>query len=164
MALWIGLCCAARLVVGGAWPPLSRRMGLALLFFALGAAAGLPVLRHLSPTGLVVFETVQLLVMAPFITWLVTAIMGDRAMTLRLLWGRGWVVTLCTLLPFGLLQGLVQWVHRRDHEIATGAPMGHVAGLMAWDALWLAVPMAAVGAALGLGYRTGRRWIGITLS
>jgi hypothetical protein len=164
LALWIGLCCAARLVAGFGQRPLWRRMGLALLAFALGALAGLPVLSHLSPTGLVVFETVQLAVMAPFLSWLVTAIMGDRAMTLRLLWGRGWVVTLCTLLPFGVIQALVQWVHRQDHVIATGAPMGHVAALMAWDALWVAVTMIAAGAALGQGYRIGRRWSGITLS
>lgn len=164
LALWIGLCCAARLVARCGQPPLWRRMGLALLAFALGALAGLPVLPHLSPTGLAVFETVQLAVMAPFITWLISAIMGDGAMTLRRLWGRGWIVTLCCLLPFGLVQALVQWVHKSDHARAMGAPTGHVAALMVWDALWLAVTMVAAGAAMGLGYRNGRRWSGITLS
>jgi hypothetical protein len=89
------------------------------------------------------------------LVYLIGALLGDRAMTLRASFTRGWKV----LPPLVLLTIAAFWpattLHSYLHKLAIGADPALVWTLMAADSLLVGLLAALLGSALAVSYRLG---------
>lgn len=153
-----GLVCATLVTV---WYWL-RRDGTRPLWPRVGAALALNVAVSLVPlafprligepgagTASMVLQVITL----PLLPYLVGAIAGDPAMTLRRSYVTGWWIALRMLLLMALGAAALQVLHGLNHKLAMGQPDGLVWALMVWDSLVVGMLAVWVGTALHRGYR-----------
>lgn len=92
--------------------------------------------------------------------YVVAAILDDRTMTLRQIFGRYWpTAVVSTILLFAAF-GPAQALHMANHKLAIGQPVIIVWGLMTFDGLFVGLFAALLGAALYVGYASGATWRG----
>lgn len=130
-----------------------RQVGIAL---AVNAAASAAVLLLTAAVPKAAADAVSLtlsVVTLPLLVYLIGALLGDAAMTLKRSYGAGWLVGL----RIGLLSltGLVvmQALHQFNHTLAMGQPAALVWALMVWDSLLVGLMAVWLGTALHRGYR-----------
>ena len=136
-----------------------RDAGRTLFAFLIGLPASLPV-EWANRTGQPpeVYWPVVLVSWALsflLIVYLVGALLGDRAMTLRAAFTRGWKVAP----PLAILCVAAFWpasmLHSYAHRVAIGAEPALVWTLMAGDSLLVGLLAALLGSALAVSYRMG---------
>lgn len=132
-----------------AWRAVGIAFGLNLLVTALVFGLG-----RVIPAGVwAVLNPVLMIVTLPLLVLLVGALLGDKTMTLRAAYRRGWLIMLrmALLLPLAWLP--LQWLHERNHFWAIGQATWTVWALMAFDALVVGLMASWAGTALHHGYR-----------
>jgi hypothetical protein len=136
-----------------------RDLGRTLFAFAIGLAASLPA-EWAAQTGQPPFVywpvvTLSWGVSMLLLVYMIGVLIGDREMTLRTAFTRGWKV----LPPLAILTLAAFWpaatLHTSAHKLALGAEPLLVWTIMAADSLLVGVLAALIGSALAVGYRLG---------
>lgn len=104
--------------------------------------------------------TVSAIVQVILSVYLVGALLGDRAATLRWSMGRGWPRALFVTLLLALTFAPCQALHMANHRIAIGSPAAIVWAMMVWDSLFVGLFAALIGSAMVVGYSHGPTWRG----
>ena len=86
------------------------------------------------------------------IVYVIAALFGDRAMTLRRVFTAAWARALLILLLMAVTYAPCFAVHLATHKIAIGLPMPLVYAIMAFDGLFIGLFAALVGSATFVGY------------
>ncbi|HVR90480.1 MAG TPA: hypothetical protein VHG29_05245 [Novosphingobium sp.] len=159
--LVLGLLAAARFwgarEQGERWWDLRKLpWGMVLAAIALNVIAGLPMLLldgRIDARALQALNVVVTIATLPLLVYLVAALLGDRTMTLALVYRSGWWAALRIALLVAISFVPLQLLHGFDHRLAFGQPPMLVWLLMAWDALVVGAMAALMGTALHHGYR-----------
>jgi hypothetical protein len=162
-ALFLCILVSARFVycgsVRGALLMPRRDLGRTLFALAIGLAASLPA-EWAAQTGRPPFiywpvVTLSWAVSLLLLVYLIGVLLGDREMTLRNAFTRGWKV----LPPLAILTLAGFWpasmLHTWAHLLALGAEPVAVWTIMVADSLLVGVLAALIGSALAVGYRLG---------
>ena len=138
-------------------PP--RDLGRTVFALAIGFAASLPAewaaTTHQAPHIYWPVVTASWLLSFLLLVYLIGALLGDREMTLRATFTRGWKI-----LPLlAVLAAAAFWpasvLHAYAHKLAIGAAPALVWTLMAGDALLVGLMATLTGSALAVSYRAG---------
>jgi len=163
---WIAILGFARFHARGALrqvplvPPamlLRVAIGVALGFGAgvgldrIGAAIGVPAIGTLLTVVSFVFQTGLLL-------YIVAALIEDRDMTLRRTFTQRFPTAALLTLYMVIAFAPAQLLHMANHRFALGQATPVVWALMTFDALWIGLFAALVGAALFTGARARLTW------
>jgi hypothetical protein len=116
------------------------------------SAASFVMERVLDPVTNGIASQAFMLATLPFLLLVIGPLLGDRGMTLRRAYTRGWPALLLVVALAGLAFGVGQWLHQLNHRWALGAPEATLWALMIWDAVWTALFVTCAGSALGAGY------------
>jgi hypothetical protein len=150
---WSGGSVRAALLI----PP--RDLGRTLFALALGFAASLPAEWAVATKQpLAVYWTIvpaSWLLSFLLLVYLIGAVLGDRAMTLRNALTHGWkVLPLLALLVVSAFWP-ASMLHAYAHKLALGAAPLSVWALMAADSLVVGLMATVTGSALAVSYRLG---------
>lgn len=131
------------------WVPLALALGLN----GLAVMPGKLIEGRLDPATAALAGFSVSVIALPLIPYLVGAVIGDSAMTMRAAFTRGWWPALRMLLL--MLAGFVplQVLHLLNHRLAMGQPAALLWALLAWDALVVGMMTGWTGTALHHGYR-----------
>lgn len=139
---------------------------LGRLIFAIVLTLGIAlsidwVQSHGLPRALdIILSSISFILQTGLTLYVVGALFGDRAMTLRRSFTDRFptaiIMTLTMLAAFAPCQAL----HMLNHKIAIGGPTPLVWAMMAFDSLWIGLFAALVGSAMYAGYKSGLTWRG----
>jgi hypothetical protein len=162
-ALFLCILLSARFVycgsVRGALLMPRRDLGRTLFALAIGLAASMPA-EWAAQTGQPPYVywpvvTASWGVAVLLVVYLLGALLGDREMTLRAAFTRGWKV----IPPLAILMLAAFWpastLHSLAHKLALGADPLLVWAIMAADSLLVGILAALIGSALAVSYRLG---------
>ena len=109
----------------------------------------------LSPASFDVVNITLSLATLPVLVYMIGALLGDGAVSLRNCYQRGWLQALAMAAFFLLAMLPAQLLHRFNHTLAMGAPTTAVWALMLWDAVLVSVMACWAGTGLAKGYAIG---------
>lgn len=132
-----------------AWRPFLIGLGINVVL----SAASLAIEHTVDPTTAGIASQLFTLATLPFLLLVIGPLLGDRTMTLRRAYTKGWPALILMVAPAAIAFGAGQWLHSLNHNWAFGAPAAVVWALMIWDAIWTALFVSCAGSALGAGYR-----------
>ena len=119
--------------------------------------------QGISPAVNIPLQIVSAVIQGGFLIYVVGALLEEASVTpkraMTSLLPAAVVVSLLAALAFAPSQAL----HMANHKLALGQPLPIVWTLMTFDALWVGLFAALVGAALFVGVRTGLTWRGWTV-
>jgi hypothetical protein len=84
--------------------------------------------------------------------YIIAALFGDRAMTLRRVFTAAWGRALLIVLLMAVTYGPCFAVHLATHKLALGLPLPLVIAIMTFDGLFIGLFAALVGSAMFVGY------------
>lgn len=137
-------------------------IGRLSLSIVLGIVLSLPF-KALEGRGVAVGAVATLVSLAIQIVlsvYMVGALVEDRSASLRWSATAGWPRALFMALLLAAVFAPCQALHMADHRLAIGAPTAVVWALMLWDAVFLGLFAALLGAATFVGYCYGPDWRG----
>lgn len=137
------------------------RLGLGLI--ASFAFAGIDhwIGRAGAPVA-IVSGVVDLIISAALSTYMVGALLGEERADLRWSFVHGWPRSLMMTLTMAAAFIPCQLLHLFDHRVAIGSALPVVVIMMTWDAVFVGLFAALVGAASFVGFHYGPDWRGWT--
>lgn len=150
---------AAWLLAAGYWfrsegaRPDWRRLGVAV---ALNVAITLVMVlfeQVMAPATAQIAGIAVSIATLPLLAYLMGALAGDGAMTLRRSYTAGWLVVLRMVVLAAAGFAVLQWLHGLNHKLALGQPDAVVWALMVWDSLLVGLIATWLGTAMHRGYR-----------
>lgn len=138
---------------GLAWRPLA----LGLAGFAIATLPGLLLEPMIGAERAGWLDILLALVTLPVFALIAAGLAGDRTLTARLAFTRGWLLALRILLFLVLTWAPLAWLHGMNHSWAMGAPAPAVWALMAFDSLVVGLLAMAAGTAIHHGLAPPRR-------
>lgn len=135
-----------------AWGPFLAALALNIAYTAVGVIA-----HRLVPGGLpMALDAIYQVLGLPLMIYLVGPLIGDRTMTLKRAYTKGWLAVAMAAVLSLLAFGPAQLLHQYNHTLAMGQSEMVVWALMVWDSLLVGIIACWFGAALAAGY-----WLGL---
>lgn len=138
---------------GIAW----RQVGLGVLLFAISSLPGLLLEPAIGTERAGWVDIVLSIATLPLFALLAAGLSGDRGLTLRGAFTRGWLSALRIVVFVVLAFAPLAWLHMRNHRWAMGAPDWQVWALMGFDSLVVGLMATMVGTAIHHGHASPSR-------
>ncbi|RDC60769.1 hypothetical protein HME9302_01985 [Alteripontixanthobacter maritimus] len=128
------------------------RLLVSLVLLGLAGVPGMVMGESFGTLPRQLVDIVLTIATLPLLTWLVSAIIGDREMTFARIWTAGWLPALRIAVFMAVVFAPLQLLHMALHDWALGAASWLVWALMVFDAAVVGLMATMVGSAAYHGY------------